>query len=74
MIGPYMPPHFDNDGNGRIGDVIKATLQSCGHTVSLTIVPFGRHWKDYEDNKNNALLRSLWPMKFSVINTRITDS
>lgn len=52
MIAPHMPPHFDKNGDGRIGDVIKAILQCCGHRVSFTIVPFGRHWKDYEDDEN----------------------
>lgn len=51
MIAPNIPPHFDEVGNGRIGDVIKATLKACGHTVSFTMVPFGRHWKDYVDNE-----------------------
>ncbi len=51
MIAPNIPPHFDDHGNGRIGDVIKATLKKCGHKVSFTMVPFGRHWKDYEDDE-----------------------
>lgn len=51
MIAPNIPPHFDEAGNGRIGDVIKATLKACGHEVSFTMVPFGRHWKDYADDE-----------------------
>ena len=43
IIAPNIPPHFDEQGNGRIGDVIAATLKACGHTVSFTMVPFGRH-------------------------------
>ena len=49
MIAPMIPPHFDDQGNGRIGNVIQATLAACGYSVIFTIVPFGRHWKDYED-------------------------
>ncbi len=49
MIAPLIPPHFDEQGNGRIGDVIQATLAECGHTVRFEIVPFGRHWKNYND-------------------------
>lgn len=49
MIAPLIPPHFDEEGKGRIGDVIRATLDACGHDVAFTMVPFGRHWKDYED-------------------------
>ncbi len=51
MITPNIPPHFDKQGNGRIGDVIRASLGACGHEVSFTSVPFGRHWKDYANNE-----------------------
>lgn len=51
MIVPNIPPHFNEQGNGRIGDVIRETLRTCGHEVSFTAVPFGRHWKDYVDNE-----------------------
>lgn len=50
MIAPNIPPHFEADGKGRIGEVISETLKSCGHTVHFTLVPFGRHWKDYQDD------------------------
>ncbi|MEE4376434.1 MAG: hypothetical protein V2J55_02835 [Candidatus Competibacteraceae bacterium] len=47
MIAPDIPPQIDENGRGRIGDVIKVTLLNCGHTVRFTIVPFGRHWREY---------------------------
>lgn len=50
MVAPDIPPHFDREGRGRIGDVVRAALERCGHTVRFTMVPFGRHWKDYADN------------------------
>ena len=50
MIAPEIPPHFDKAGNGRVADVVRAALGRCGHEVRFTIVPFGRHWKDYADN------------------------
>jgi len=50
MIAPEIPPHFDKAGNGRIADVVRAALGRCGHQVRFTIVPFGRHWKDYADS------------------------
>lgn len=50
MIAPEIPPHFDKSGQGRIADVIRAALEKCGHRVRFTIVPFGRHWKDYVDD------------------------
>ena len=50
LIAPNIPPHFDDMGRGRIGDVIRAVLERCGQTVRFTMVPFGRHWNDYEKN------------------------
>ena len=50
MVAPDIPPHFDKSGQGRIADVIRAALEKCGHGVRFTIVPFGRHWKDYIDD------------------------
>src|SRR5438874_596997 len=50
MVAPIIPPHFDGQGTGRLGDVIKATLAKCGNTVQFTMVPFGRHWKEYRDS------------------------
>ncbi|MPZ35407.1 MAG: ABC transporter substrate-binding protein [Rhodospirillales bacterium] len=49
MIAPEIPPHFDKSGHGRIADVVRAALERCGHRVRFTVVPFGRHWKDYAD-------------------------
>jgi ABC-type amino acid transport substrate-binding protein len=49
MVAPAIPPHFASDGSGRIADVIRATLARCGHSVRFTIVPFGRHWHDYDE-------------------------
>lgn len=50
MIAPEIPPHFDKNGRGRVGDVIRLALERCGHSVRFTVVPFGRHWKDYVDD------------------------
>ncbi len=50
MIAPEIPPHFDKSGRGRIADVVRAGLEKCGHRVRFTMVPFGRHWKDYVDD------------------------
>ncbi len=51
MVAPLIPPHFDETGAGRIGDVIRAVMGRCDHFVRFTIVPFGRHWKDYDDDE-----------------------
>lgn len=50
MVAPIIPPHFDDQGAGRIGDVIKATLARCHYEVQYTMVPFGRHWQEYKDS------------------------
>ena len=50
MVAPEIPPHFDSRGRGRIGDVVRAVMARCGHSVEFSMVPFGRHWKDYVDN------------------------
>lgn len=52
MIAPNIPPHFNSDGRGRIGDVVRAVLARCGHDVRFTMVPFGRHWQDYVDDES----------------------
>ena len=52
MIAPNIPPHFDENGKGRIGDVITRALEDCGHRVRFSMVPFARHWKDYVDDEN----------------------
>jgi polar amino acid transport system substrate-binding protein len=52
MVAPIIPPHFDEQGKGRIGDVIKAALAKCGYQLRFTMVPFGRHWKEYRDSSD----------------------
>jgi polar amino acid transport system substrate-binding protein len=52
MIAAIVPPHFDKDGTGRIGDVVRSVLERCGHSVKFTMVPMGRNWKDYSDNES----------------------
>jgi polar amino acid transport system substrate-binding protein len=56
FVAPLIPPHFQEDGGGRIGDVIKAVLLECGHSARFTMVPFGRHWKEYEDGPSFTAL------------------
>ena len=49
IVVPYLPPQFLQDGSGRAGDVVQATLNRCGHAVRFTSVPFGRHWRRYRN-------------------------
>jgi len=70
MIAPLIPPHFDKDGKGRIGDVIRTTLMECGHRVRFEMVPFGRHWKDYRDySKYDGLATAEADQKFPGFTT-----
>lgn len=52
VVAPLIPPHFDERGRGRIGDVVRAVLAHCGHDVRYTMVPFGRHWNEYVENES----------------------
>lgn len=44
-----LPPHMDEQGGGRDADLIRAILEECGgYKVTFRVVPFGRHWSEYE--------------------------
>ena len=70
MIAPVIPPHFDENGRGRIGDVISAVMESCGHTVTFQMVPFGRHWADYKDQDFDGLATAEADQKFPGFTTK----
>lgn len=52
MVAPLIPPHFQEDGSGRIADVVSSALSDCGHQVEFVLVPFGRHWEDYRSDES----------------------
>jgi polar amino acid transport system substrate-binding protein len=55
MVAPIIPPHFDEVGAGRIGDIISTVMKRCGHSVTYLMVPFGRHWSDYKNHDIDGL-------------------
>ena len=70
MVAPVIPPHFDSEGNGRIGDVVAAVMRHCGHKVAFRMVPFGRHWAEYKDGKFDALATAEGGQTFSGYSTK----
>jgi len=70
MVAPIIPPHFDENGNGRIGDIISAVMKQCGHSVTFSMVPFGRHWSDYKDQDFDGLATAEAEQKFPGYSTR----
>ena len=47
-----LPPHIDEAGNGREAEIIKSSLEACGHTAKFVVKPFTRHWALYEKDKS----------------------
>ena len=70
MVAPNIPPHFDDAGKGRIGDVINAVLTQCGHQVRFTMVPFGRHWRDYKLGTYDGLATAEADQSFPGFSTK----
>lgn len=70
MVAPVIPPHFYNEGSGRIGDIITAVMKRCGHSVKFRMVPFGRHWADYKEQKIDALATAEADQKFPGYSTK----
>lgn len=70
MIAPIIPPHFDDQGSGRIGDVISAVMKHCGHSVTSNMVPFGRHWADYKEQEFDALATAEADQEFPGYTTK----
>lgn len=70
MIAPVIPPHFDEQGGGRIGDIISTVMKHCGHSVSYRMVPFGRHWDDYRNQDIDGLATAEADQKFPGYSTK----
>lgn len=70
MVAPIIPPHFDEQGSGRIGDIISAVMKHCGHSVTYQMVPFGRHWSDYKDQDIDGLATAEADQEFPGYTTK----
>ena len=70
MVAPLIPPHFDEQGRGRIGDIISTVTKYCGHSVTFRMVPFGRHWADYKEHNFAALATAEADQEFPGYTTK----
>lgn len=70
MVAPIIPPHFDEQGSGRVGDIISAVMKHCGHSVTYHMVPFGRHWSDYKNQDIDGLATAEADQKFPGYTTK----
>lgn len=55
VVGHSNAPMFTVEGSGREAEVISATLERCGHTVSFEIQPFVRHWSSFKNGTGDAV-------------------
>ncbi len=47
-----LPPHITKQGEGREAEIIRSSLEACGHTVKFVVQPFTRHWETYKTDEN----------------------
>ena len=50
IVASNLPGHFDKDGMGREADIVRTTLNTCGHSVRFIVQPFTRHWDTFKTN------------------------
>jgi ABC-type amino acid transport substrate-binding protein len=55
VMAPNLPPMIMENGEGREAEIIKATMERCGHTVAFEVQPFTRHWASYEAGEGDAV-------------------
>lgn len=55
ILAPNLPPMVMENGEGREAEIIRASLERCGHTVAFTVQPFTRHWASYSDGDGDAV-------------------
>lgn len=70
MVAPVIPPHFDEQGGGRIGDIISTVMKRCGHSVTWHMVPFGRHWEDYRNQEIDGMATAEADQEFPGYTTK----
>ena len=51
IAAPTLPPHVTADGQGREAQIIRETLQACGHEVRFQTAAFGSHWRRYRQRE-----------------------
>ncbi|MTI42705.1 transporter substrate-binding domain-containing protein [Roseibium hamelinense] len=55
VLAGDLPPMFLADGQGREAEIIKKTLEKCGHEVTFEIQPFTRHWESFKSGAGDAV-------------------
>lgn len=51
ISAPVLPPHMTDQGDGREADIVRETLERCGHEVTFETRFFGAHWKRYRQSE-----------------------
>ncbi|MFN4009510.1 MAG: ABC transporter substrate-binding protein [Pannonibacter sp.] len=55
ILAGDLPPMMNSDGTGREAEIIKTTLERCGHAVKFEVQPFTRHWASFKDGAGDAV-------------------
>ena len=55
IIGANLPPMMMEGGEGREAEIIRATLERCGHTITWDLQPFTRHWASFDGGAGDAV-------------------
>lgn len=55
ILAPNLPPMVMENGEGREAEIIRATLERCGHNVTFVVQPFTRHWASYEKGDGDGV-------------------
>jgi hypothetical protein len=55
VAAALLPPHMDEQGEGRGAHIIRAIVQDCaGERVRFAVFPFPRQWRAYQDRHLDA--------------------
>ncbi|WP_421701231.1 substrate-binding periplasmic protein [Aliiroseovarius sp.] len=55
VIGADLPPMMMAGGDGREAEIIRTTLERCGHSVTWELQPFTRHWASFDAGRGDAV-------------------
>lgn len=55
ILAGDLPPMMNPDGTGREAEIIKVTLERCGHSAKFEVQPFTRHWASFKDGAGDAV-------------------
>lgn len=55
ILAGELPPMFNEYGDGREAEIIRAVMDRCGHNVRFKVQPFTRHWASYEQGDGDGV-------------------